>query len=269
MDTSRSYNNQRQKTKRLRWVLMVICGLLTSVCAIAPVPISLPDDPETSEKNGPLPATSPPETAPSLQANPAPSATSVWSSGTETVNAPVVSGTRQESHFFAVEDCGCAAFPGEVDPLYGPGNLECKYRWSGTYIDDNHASFIIGQYKDQDELAQVFDEHMGWMHDSAQSDRKFIDSGSLPDDEQNITRNDSNGFVYVTTGPGGGSSKTEGEIPMCGNGGGVFLVADNYLAEIQLFACDLGEDRLVYETAIETLEACALDNVAKAKAVTP
>jgi hypothetical protein len=91
----------------------------------------------------------------------------------------------------------------------------------------------------------------------------------LPDDEQDITRNDSSGFNYVTTGPGGGSSKTEGEIPMCGNGGGVFLVDDDYLADIRLFACDLGEDRMVYQTAFETLEACALENVAKAKAATP
>lgn len=269
MDTNRSYSTQRQKTKPLRLVLMVICGLLTSVCAIAPVPVSLTDDSETSVPNVPIPATSRPDTASSLQADPVPSATTLWSSGTETVDAPVASGTRQVSHYFSEEDCGCAAFPGEVDPLYGPGYLECKYRWGGMYIDDNHASFVIEQYQDQDELTQVFDEHIGWVHDSALSDRKFIDSGSLPDDEQYITRNDSKGFIYVTTGPGGGSSKTEGEIPMCGNGGGVFLVADDYLAEIQMFACDLGEDRLVYETAIETLEACALDNVAKAKAATP
>lgn len=118
-------------------------------------------------------------------------------------------------------------------------------------------------------MTQVFTENVGRVHDSAHTDRNFIDSGSLPDDEQDITRNDSSGFNYVTTGPGGGSSKTEGEIPMCGNGGGVFLVDDDYLADIRLFACDLGEDRMVYQTAFETLEACALENVAKAKAATP
>jgi hypothetical protein len=64
---------------------------------------------------------SPPRPASSPEAAPTPSATTLWSSGTETVNAPAGSITIQASHFFSEEDCGCAAFPGEVDPSMVPG----------------------------------------------------------------------------------------------------------------------------------------------------
>jgi hypothetical protein len=86
---------------------------------------------------------------------------------------------------------------------------------------------------------------------------------------QSVVRNETNGFNYVTTGPGGGSSKVEGGIPMYSHGSGILRVPTDYLVEIRLFACDLGEERQIYMDAMETLEDCALSNVARAKAANP
>src|SRR5512141_1634820 len=205
MQSNRSNKTRRLGSRPSILVLMVFCGLVTSVCAVMQG-VPLPDIPApaapAATKAPPGPTAPPEPTSPNVS-KAEPSATSLWSGGTEQAGSV----TRQPAYFFSEEDCGCATFPGEVEPSYGPGYLECNYRWNGKYIDDNHASFILQQYDDPVELTQVFNEHVGWSYDSADEDRKFIDSGSLPDDEQYIIRNDPNGFNYVTTGPGGGSSK--------------------------------------------------------------
>lgn len=198
-----------------------------------------------------------------------PAASAVWEGGTETVNPPAFSGTPQVSYWFTGEECGCATFPAVAEASYGPGVLECRYAWGGEYIDDNSISFSVIQYHSQVDLDREFTEQLGWMQDAAQDDKSFIDSGSLPQDEQYIARNETNGFSFVTTGPGGGSSKTNTEIPMCGNGGGILRVYGKFLVKIRLFACDLGDDRQVYQTTIETLEDCALHSIDQAMSTKP
>lgn len=269
MDTGQSHSNHLLHLNGWRVILLVLCAFLTSMCALIPGEPSMPDvsSPLVTEAS-PAAAVQPEQTsspAANITLSPDPTARA----GTEAAATWVASSSLQPSYYFSEEDCGCAVFPAQAEARYGPGYLECNYRWSGKYIDDNHAVFTVKHYSDPADLANDFAEGVGWRYDAADSDRKFIDSGSTPDDELSISRNDPNGFNYVTTGPGGGSSKTEGEIPMCGNGGGAILVGDDYLVEVRLFACDLGEDRQVYQSAIETLEACALENIAKAKVAIP
>jgi len=211
--------------------------------------------------------------APVVTATPVPSATaaatSLWSGGTETWVAPAVSGTQVARARFEPEDCVCEAFTLPPEPSYGPGYLECTSRWNGTYIDDNHMTYTVTQFYDKAELEQVFNEEVGWKRDTAQEDQSFIDTGSSPDAALLVLQDDADGFVYITTQPGGGSSKTGGEIPMCGNGGGMLVVNGEYLVELRLFACDMGDERPVYETAIQTLNDCALDSIVKAKSRAP
>ena len=269
MDTSQSHSNRRQHLHGWKLILLLLCGLLTSTCALMPGESSLPDISLPSVTEVSQAATGRPERTSSPEMNTTLSPDPTARAGTESAATWVASSSLQPSYYFSEEDCGCAVFPAEAEARYGPGYLECNYRWSGKYIDDNHAVFIVKQYADPAELSNDFTERVGWRYDAADSDRKFIDSGSTPDDELYILRNDPNGFNYLTTGPGGGSSKTDGEIPMCGNGGGAILAGDDYLVEFRLFACDLGEDRLVYQSAVQTLEACALGNIAKARAAVP
>jgi hypothetical protein len=50
-------------------------------------------------------------------------------------------------------------------------------------------------------------------------------------------RNDDEAYVLLLCGPGGGGNS--GEIPLCGNGRGVFQVTGEFLIFTQLSACDL------------------------------
>ena len=201
--------------------------------------------------------TTPPQSQPSAAA------------GTGTVHAPVISGTPPVIYWFSEEQCACGNLPVQAEARYGAGALECRFAWAGEYIDDNSIYFSILQLDDTARLDKEFSENLGWIQDAAQTDQAFIDSGSLPDDQQYIARNELNGFSFVTTGPGGGSSKTNTEIPMCGNGSGVLRVYGKFLVEIRLFACDLGSDRDVYMTMLETLEDCALSSIDQAIAARP
>lgn len=279
-------NRLHTRTKRLRLIgfrllfLLCINVILLACVMLQATPTPTPPPTPTPSKRPPeitttsvIKASQIAPTAAASTPSPQPVVTLttkvIWASGTETAVYPTVSGTYREPYWFSDQDCSCASFPATVDASYGPGYLECNYRWSGKYIDDNALSFIIQQYQSSTDLEPEFSEQIGWIYDSAQVDKDMIDAGSLSGHEQYIARNETNGFTYVTTGPGGGSSKTQGEIPMCGNGSGIIRAPDDYLVEIRLFACDLGDDRLVYQTAIETLEDCALSNIERAMTTTP
>jgi len=267
MNTRRQPSRKLISPSRYNLALLLLCSLVLHACGYETKPPPVILAPPVVVAN----PVSAPTAVQATAAKPAATltTTAVWSSGTESVPGDLTSTTAREHYWFSEEDCGCAAFPATVDARYGPGVLECNYRWGGTYIDDNNISFSIVQYDASADLEKDFAESLGWFYDSAQDSKRSIDSGSAPGQEQYIARNETNGFTYIDTGPGGGSSKTEGEIPMCGNGSGIIKTPGDYLVEIHLFACDLGDDRSLYQTAIETLEDCALSNIAKAQAAAP
>lgn len=245
-------------------LLLLLAGL---GCNLTNVASNIPEPPPQVPS---APLDSPP-TITTVSGNPAaqPSATVMEAAGTQTVHAPLISGTPPVIYWFSEEQCACGSLPVQAEARYGAGALECRYAWAGEYIDDNSIYFSIHQLDDTARLDKEFSEHLGWMQDAAETDQAFIDSGSLPDDQLYIARNELNGFSYVTTGPGGGSSKTNTEIPMCGNGSGVLRVYGKFLVEIRLFACDLGSDRDVYMTMLETLEDCTLSSIDQAIAARP
>lgn len=68
-------------------------------------------------------------------------------------------------------------------------------------------------------------------------------------------RNDDEGYGFVIYGPGGGGK--QGDIPLCGNGRGVYQVAGEFLIETDLSVCDLPYSDSAYVSALADMEACA------------
>lgn len=189
--------------------------------------------------------------------------------GTETVHPVVSVDPSKVTYWFEETDCACMNIPAQSKANYGPGVLECNTAWSGTFIDDNSTFLRIVQYDSADDLDRDFNENLGWMQDTIRTEEAFIASESPQKRELFFAIQEPNGLLYVVTGPGGGSSKTNTEIPMCGNGSGVMRVDSKFLVKIRLFACDLGDDHELYRAAIETLGACALTSIARAVAAGP
>jgi len=150
--------------------------------------------------------------------------------------------------------------PDPKDIASGPGGLDCSYSWSGTYIDDNSAEIEIDQYDDPAQFTKVYDQALEETHSSvytaAQDERLFT------------IRNDPTGFTFIYTYPGGGSSKTNTEIPLCGNGHGALGVDNAFVARIRLFSCDISGDWNDYVQTMEKLEDCALAAIARAQSQT-
>jgi len=63
------------------------------------------------------------------------------------------------------------------------------------------------------------------------------------------------GYGFVVYGPGGAGK--QGDIPLCGNGRGVYQVAGEFLIETDLFACDLPYSDNAYVSALTDMETCA------------
>jgi hypothetical protein len=85
-------------------------------------------------------------------------------------------------------------------------------------------------------------------------------SASLPaqvvgDHQGQELRNDEGGYAFVVYGPGGGGK--QGDIPLCGNGRGVYQVAGEFVIETDLFACDMDYSNQVYAAALADMETCA------------
>jgi hypothetical protein len=279
LETNKKNSNGLTQSKPLQLMLMFfiilvilgckLTGMQDSTLPSSPVKSPLPLITATKPGDAPPPLPGAATGAPSPQPVNSTKTTAIWEGGTESPNGPALSGTPQVRYWFSGDLCSCATFPAVAEASYGPGYLECKYAWSGEYIDDNAISFSITQYDFRADLENEFREHIGLSYDSAQDDQNSINAGSSPEHEQYVARNETNGFTYVTTGPGGGSSKTQTEIPMCGHGGGVIRAYEDFLVEIRLFACDLGEERQVYQNAIETLEDCSLGSIEKVMSSTP
>jgi hypothetical protein len=159
---------------------------------------------------------------------------------------------------FKESDCAVPDLP-RVDASYGPGVLRCQYRWSGKYIDDNHAVIEIDELPDSNELSQRFEEGVRDTHNSADD--------QADDEMLSIIRNDENGFTFILTSTGGTSSKTHTEIPQCGWGSGYMKIHDRFLVQVRLFSCDISESAVEYVRTLETMEAVADAAITRALSV--
>jgi hypothetical protein len=139
----------------------------------------------------------------------------------------------------------------------GPGSLDCSYSWSGTYIDDNLAVIEIDQYDDPAQFTEVYDQ--------ALADTHFSMDNAAQNARLNTIHNDPTGFTFIYTYPGGLSSKTNTEIPLCVNGNGALGVGNAFVVRIRLFSCDISDDWNVYGQTMENLEACTLAAIARAQ----
>ncbi len=204
-----------------------------------------PEPPSSDSQNAAPPAQADPqpETNPQPQADPDP----------EGPVGPVV-----EHVWFKEEDCTVPDISG-LKASYGPGVLRCRYTWAGQYIDDNKITIEVEEIDDPKELAEALAQGIADFQESADT-RSSTDT-------VNVLQNDKNGFIYMSTGPGGGSAKTNTEIPMCGVGGGYKVVNERFLVLIRILACDHpASSNMEYVKLEESLEAVAQAAITRALA---
>ena len=149
---------------------------------------------------------------------------------------------------FQDEDCACEGLESSKAFPWGNASVECRYDWSGPNIDQNTLGFSVVHYYHVDELQPSFQQRVDEL------------SASLPaqvkgDHQGQELRNDYGGYAFVVYGPGGGGK--QGDIPLCGNGRGVYQVAGEFLIETDLFACDMPYSSQVYVAALADMETCA------------
>ncbi len=138
---------------------------------------------------------------------------------------------------------------------WGNASLSCRYEWSGSNIDNNALGFEVSHYYHEDRLLPDFQQDVEDLTSS---------TGNQGDDWQvEELRNDDEGYVFLSYGPGGGGNS--GEIPLCGNGRGVFMAAGEFLITTELFACDLPYSENAYRSALVDMETCALQAIERIK----
>jgi len=149
---------------------------------------------------------------------------------------------------FLDADCSCAGYePSYVLP-WGNSSLTCRYEWKGPNIDDNSLGFEVSHYYHEDRLLPDFQQDVQDLTSSYED----LGTGDWQAEE---LRNDDEGYVFLSYGPGGGGNS--GEIPLCGNGRGVFHYGGEFLITTQLFACDLPYSEQAYASALADMETCA------------
>jgi hypothetical protein len=216
------------------------------------------------------PSPTPPPSAPKLATAPQPLSTSESESGnlepqaqpapplepdpTAEFQGPVA--TSAIRTWFEESDCSLSDMTG-LEAGYGPGVLDCSYNWSGKYIDDNTAQIEIYEIPDGKELARQFEEGLNNSHSSADS--------KSSNEMQSLIQNDANGFIFVDTYPGGGSSKTNTEIPQCARGSGYFKVNERFLVHLRLFSCDISDAAINYVRTMENMQDLALKAITRAQ----
>jgi hypothetical protein len=156
---------------------------------------------------------------------------------------------------FLESDCSCAGYEATTVRPWGSSSLSCRYEWSGANIDNNALGFEIVDYiNHEDELGPAFKQEVEHLSFSA---------GNQGDDWQvEQPRNDDGGYAFFGYGPGGGGK--QGDIPMCGNGRGVFQVDGRFYVTTELFACDLPYSVTAYANALADMETCARRAIARA-----
>ena len=125
----------------------------------------------------------------------------------------------------------------------------CRYDWSGPNIDQNSLGFSISHYYHADRLAPDFE-------DLAQGLAESLPGQVEGDHQGRQLRSDDEGYGFVVYGPGG--TGNQGDIPLCGNGRGVYQTAGRFLIETDLFTCDLPYSDNAYVSALTDMENCAL-----------
>jgi hypothetical protein len=153
---------------------------------------------------------------------------------------------------FLESSCTCGDFKVSEARPWGSSSLSCTYEWVGPSGVTNSLSFEASQIYHLDEQAPALQDEL--------SDLQYFGEDVQPPSVANTFLDDPNtlGAGMLITGPGGISSTTNQEIPMCGNGKGVYPYSNNYLITTRLFACDLGDVEDVYVTAMQTLAECAM-----------
>lgn len=156
---------------------------------------------------------------------------------------------------FLESDCSCPGYEATTVRPWGSSSLSCRYEWSGANIDNNALGFgIVSYINHEDELGAAFRQDV--------TDLSFS-AGSQGDDWQvEQPRNDDGGYAFYGYGPGGGGK--QGDIPLCGNGRGVFQVDGEFLVTTELFACDLPYSAQAYASALADMESCARRAIARA-----
>ena len=264
MDTDEIRLNRCSLSRKVVLAVWFLVVVLTLACSSAGELLGNATATSVKPAISPVQASAVPSLAAS-QAAPALTTTIEEVISTEEIYAP--SGTQKPAYWFSEEDCACAAFPGEVNVRSGPGSLKCNYTWSGPHMAENSASMIIEQYDDQDFLLTKFTEENGRLRDASQSFQSMAATSTDPADTYG-ERDWADGFIFLATYPSGGSL-SGGDIPMCSAGSGIFIAEGEFLVKIQLDSCDLGEERELYQAALDTLEACALSSIEKAKTANP
>lgn len=156
---------------------------------------------------------------------------------------------------FTEEYCACGDFKVTQAEPWGNSSLSCTYEWTGPSGVTNSLSFMVSQIYHLDEQNPLFQRELGDI-------QYFLEDIQPPQVGNVFLDNPENlGFGTVITGPGGISSTTNQEIPMCGNGKGAYPYSNNYMITTRLFACDLGEDAQAYITAMQTLAECAMNSI--------
>ena len=166
----------------------------------------------------------------------------------EAPSSESAAGEQPYSGEFLEADCSCAGYEASYMLPWGNSSLTCRYEWSGPNIDDNSLGFEVSHYYHADRLLPDFQQDVQDLTSSYEDQ----DMGDWQAEE---LRNDDEGYVFLSYGPGGGGNS--GEIPLCGNGRGVFHYAGEFLIKTQLFACDLPYSEQAYRSALADMETCA------------
>jgi hypothetical protein len=149
---------------------------------------------------------------------------------------------------FQDEDCACEGHESSKVFPWGNASLECRYDWSGPNIDQNTLGFSVVHYYHVDELQPDFQQRVDELSTS-------LPGQVVGDHQGQELRNDDGGYAFVVYGPGGGGK--QGDIPLCGNGRGVYQVAGEFVIETDLFACDMPYSSDAYAAALADMQACA------------
>jgi hypothetical protein len=156
---------------------------------------------------------------------------------------------------FTDDNCACGDFQVTKTMPWGAASLSCTYEWVGPSGITNTLTFEVSQIYHLDEQSPALQNEVNDLQYFTQDVQPPSEVNSFLDDPNNL------GAGTVITGPGGVSSTTNQEIPLCGNGKGVYPYSNNYLITTRLFACDLGADKDAYITAMQTLAECAMKSI--------
>jgi hypothetical protein len=166
----------------------------------------------------------------------------------ETTSGESDSGSRPYSGEFQETDCSCQGYESSDVRPWGNSDLTCRYDWSGPNIDGNTLAFEVSHYYHTDQLLPDFKQRVEGLTSSYGNQQ----GGNWQAEE---LRNDDEGYVFLSYGPGGGGK--QGEIPLCGGGRGVFQVAGEFLIETSMNVCDVPYSEQVYINILADMEKCA------------